>query len=429
MQEKLIHYIWQNLLFDTQSLVGTAGEIIQIIRKGSINPHAGPDFTNARILINNTLWIGNVEIHKNPGDWILHGHHSDKLYDTTILHVCWDAGVEVLRTDGSRIPCLILSDKVDLNLLNNYKFLMQNLQEIPCGNVIHKVNEFTLTFWFERLVIERLEQKTKSIFELLKQSRFDWQEVFYRHIARSFGLKVNADPFENLAMNLPLKLLSKHQNQPLQIEALLLGVAGFLNIQKQDEYLQTLRTHYDFFKTKYNLQTVEPETWKFLRLMPANFPTVRLAQFSALICKSTNLFSKVIETDSYREIRDLLKVTASEYWNTHYIPGEISGLKPKTLGDAAINTIIINTIVPFKFAYGRHRDKQKMVQNALDLLDTTPPENNVIVRIWEGLGINSKNSFQTQALLQLKNEYCNSKRCLSCNIGCKLLRDENNGFS
>ncbi|MFM9944603.1 MAG: DUF2851 family protein [Bacteroidia bacterium] len=423
MQEKLLHFIWQNLLFDTNNLVSTDNEPIQINQKGIINTHAGPDFTNAKIKIGKTLWAGNIEIHIKSGDWKVHGHTMDAAYDNTILHVCWESDLPIYRTDGSKISCLILKDRVDKTLLHKYRYLMESGNDIPCSSMLHCIDEFTWVLWQERLVIERLEQKTEPIYKELEKTKYEWQEVFYKSIARTFGLKINTQPFENLANNLSLKILSKHKDSLKQIEALVFGVAGFLNGNLKDEYSRDLKKEYQFLKNKYQLAEVEKSNWKFLRLMPANFPTVRLAQFAALIHQSHNLFSKIIEENDLQKITNLLKTRPSPYWDTHYLLNELSSKRLKKMGNSAIQNIIINTIVPFKFAYGKHKDDETMQQNAFDLLEKSQAESNSIIKKWTDLGIQSKNSFQTQALLQLKNEYCNKKLCLNCSIGFKLLKN------
>ncbi len=424
MQEKLIHFIWQNLLFNTNNLKDTGNESIQILQKGVINTHAGPDFTNAKIKLGTTIWAGNIEIHNKSSDWKLHGHSVDSAYDSTILHVCWEHDLEIYRTDGTKIPCLTLSDKVDVSLLKKYHQLMESANDIPCSSMIHIIDDFTWKIWLERLLIERLEQKTEPIFQELEKMKNEWQEVFYKSMARTFGLKINTQPFENLANNLPLKVLSKHKDSLKQIEALVFGVAGFLNKKFKDEYVSGLQKEYQFLKKKYQLAEVEKSNWKFLRLMPANFPTLRLAQFAALIYKSNSLFSKIMEENNLKKIISLLKASPSQYWETHYILDEASPKRIKKLGSVILQNIIINTVVPFKFAYGKHKNDEEMQQNAFDLLEKSAAENNSIIKKWNSLGIVSKNSFQTQALLQLKNEFCNKKLCLNCSIGFKLLKNE-----
>ena len=248
MQEKLLHFIWQNLLFEVNDLKTTDLQTIQINQKGIINLHSGPDFTNAKITIDNTLWAGNIEIHIRSGDWNSHGHTKDAAYDSTILHVCWEENLSIYRTDGSKIPCLILKHRVNKNLLQNFSLLMKDTLEIPCGKRLSEIDNFTWNMWLQRLAVERLEQKTNEIFKLLDSSNYDWQSVFYKSIAKTFGLKINTEPFENLANLLPQKILSKHKENLLQIEALIFGVAGFLEPQFTDEYCNYLQKEFLFLK-------------------------------------------------------------------------------------------------------------------------------------------------------------------------------------
>jgi len=424
MQEKLLHFIWQNLLFTTNELKSTDNETLQILSKGTLNAHAGPDFTNAKIMIGDIVWVGNVEIHIKSGDWKLHGHTKDPGYDNTILHVCWEYNEPIFRTDNSRISCLALKPVTDNTLLHRYAQLMESANDIPCSPRISSISPFTWSLWLERLVVERLEQKTAIIYEALEQTKYEWQEVFYRFIARNFGLKINTQPFENLARNLPLAILSKHKDSLKQIEALVFGVAGFLNDELIDEYGRNRQKEYRFLKKKYNLIEIDKTQWKFLRLMPANFPTVRLAQFASLIHHSNNLFSKLVSTPSIHSLCDLLSTSPSDYWKTHYLLDHLSTHREKRLGESTIQNIIINTVIPFKFAFGKHKHDESIQQNAFDLLEQVKPENNSIIKKWKDLGFKAENSLQSQALLQLKNEYCISKRCLDCNIGYKLLKNE-----
>ncbi len=424
MQEKLIHFIWQNLLFNTQHLYTTDNESIQIIHKGTINTHSGPDFTNAKLKIAETIWAGEIEIHYKSSEWKIHKHGLDEAYDSTILHVCWEFDEPSYRTNGTKISCLALKNLVNEKVLNTYQFLIQTASPIPCHSMLNTIDEFTWIFWQERLIIERLEQKLASITLSLEQHKYNWQEVFYHSLAQTFGLKINTPPFGILASNLPLKILSKHKNNLEQIEALLFGVSGFLEEPFTDDYCKRLQKEYHFLKQKYQLIEQQKSNWKFLRLMPANFPTLRLAQFAMLIHQSNHLFSKLIEERDSENLSSLLQVTPSSYWDTHYMLDELSTKRIKRLGQATIHNIIINTIVPFKFAYGKYKDIEDLKQNALDLLISTKPETNSIVKNWAILGVKAKNSLQSQALLQLKNEYCTKKRCLSCAIGAKVLKNE-----
>lgn len=425
MKEILIHFIWQNLLFDTTGILSIDNSKVQIINQGIINNNSGPDFLNAKIRINNTLWAGNIEIHIKSGDWQLHNHTSDKNYNNTILHVCWEYDKPAYRSDGSLIQCITLNNLVKKELLDRYNYLMNNKSKIPCGFFIRNIDEITWKMWEERLVIERLESKTFEIFNVLKNNKYDWHQAFYEKVAWSFGLKINAENFLNLAQKLPVRTLSKHKNNIFQLEALLFGVAGFLTHNKGDEYYISLKKEYSFLKQKYKLQELNEVEWKFLRLMPANFPTVRLAQFAYLIHKSENLFIKIIENIDLKYIESLFTVSTSSYWETHYNFESTSSKRIKKTGNISIHNIIINTIIPFLFAYGKYKDNEELKEKSIALLQKLKIENNSIIRKWQEFGINPKNSFQTQAILQLNNEYCNKFNCLNCNIGFKILKNGN----
>lgn len=424
MQEKLIHFIWQNLLFNTRALKGVDGEDIQIIQRGMLNSHAGPDFINAKIKIDDTLWAGNVEIHIKSGDWNKHGHTGDKAYDNTILHVCWEFDEPVYRQDGTKIACLILNERVETSILKKYEFLLNSTSEIPCARMLTGIDDLTWSVWQERLLSERLEQKTDTVFLVLKQLKNDWNEVFYRSLARSFGLSVNTEPFETLARLLPLKLIARHRKNPLQIESLIFGVAGFLNAELEDAYPKELLKEFIFLKGKYGLTSMDLSQWKFLRLMPANFPSIRLAQFSALIQRHLTLFTQCLEPNTFGAYRRILVSNPHKYWDTHYVFDHLTPMREKRTGETLLHQIIVNTIVPMQFALGIHKDDQRLKQNAMELLLNAKPENNAIIRQWNELGVFSKNSWQTQALLQLKNDYCSKKRCVECQIGFRLLKNE-----
>ncbi|MBI4945511.1 MAG: DUF2851 family protein [Bacteroidetes bacterium] len=438
MQEEFLHYLWKFRLFDTRDLKTTVeGEPIEILKCGEPNSDSGPDFFNAKIKIGKTIWAGNVEIHVRASDWEMHKHQQDKAYDNVILHVVYQADKELRRKNGERIPTLELNERIPNNIYQKYLSFKSSRDWIPCGKQIKDIDSFTLNHWLDRLLVERLERKSIPILESLKQNKNNREETFYRHLARNFGLKINAEPFELLAKSLPVSVLGKHKNSLLQIEALLFGVAGMLHPSltlpkgegTHDEYFLQLKKEYEFLKNKFKLKPIDSHLWKFMRLHPPNFPTVRISQFANLIYKSSHLFSKIIETKNIKAIRDLLSCETSEYWKTHYrfdkqtplsfrrgVGGEV-----KRFGDDAISNIIINTIAPFVFIYGKEKGAENYVEHALELLEKTLPEKNAIISKWKELGINAKNAYETQALLQLKNEYCSKKRCLKCSVGARLL--------
>lgn len=421
MLEEFLHYLWKFRLFDGKDLITQSGEPIEILKVGEPNTDSGPDFFNAKIKMGKTLWAGNVEIHIRASDWEVHKHQHDKAYDNVILHVVHEADKAIRRKNGEMIPTLELNGRVPKDIYQKYLIFKASKDWIPCGKQIKHVDSFTLHHWLDRLLIERLERKSAPILESLKQNNNNWEETFYQFLGRTFGLKVNSEPFELLARTVPLAVLVKHKDSLLQIEALLLGTAGLLEWEYKDEYAKQLQKEYKFLKSKFKLKPINASLWKFMRLHPPNFPTIRVAQFANLIFKSSHLFSRIIEVKYSKEISNLLSCEASEYWLTHYRFDKLSTKRKKTLGKDSINNIIINTVAPFVFVYGKQKDEEACVERALELLEKTLPENNSIISNWQELGVRAKNAYETQALLQLKNEYCSKKRCLECSIGSKLL--------
>lgn len=421
MTEELLHHIWKFRLFNNSELKTEEGEQIEIIKVGDHNTNAGPDFTNARIKIGTTLWAGNVEIHINSSDWSRHRHKNDKAYDNIILHVVYNNDEKITDPREQVYPTLILNDKIDIAIFAKYNSFKTSRSWIPCANQVTTVSSVVLNGWLERLVIERMENKSAAILQELERNKNNWEETFYRQLAKNFGFKINAEPFLLLAKSLPLVTIAKHKDNLLQIEALLLGQAGFLNEHFSDKYLIQLQNEYLFLQKKFKLKPLEKHLWKFLRLRPANFPTIRISQFANLIYNSKHLFSKILEAKAINDIANFFKVSSSEFWNTHYTFEKQSPYNIKSLGNDTINNIIINTVVPFLFAYGKFKKEDEYINRAMQFLEGLGEESNSIVTKWKEIGIKPHSAFQTQALLQLKNEYCSNKKCLECAVGAKLL--------
>jgi hypothetical protein len=423
MTEEFLHHIWKFKLFDQQNLRTTSGEVVEILKAGVHNFDAGPDFFNAQLKVGETLWAGNVEIHINASDWKRHFHQQDKAYNNIVWHIVYNADEPIYRASGEAIPTIEIKERIDKKLYQNYLNFKSNTDWIPCEKQIAEVPSIIINSTLDKLLLERLERKAQSIADSLKLNNNNWEETFYQYLARNFGFKTNAMPFELLAKSLSLLVLAKHKSSLLQIEAMLFGQAGMLNEHLEDKYPQALQNEYVFLKQKFQLNPVDTHLWKFLRLRPVNFPSVRIAQFANLIFNSTHLFSKIIETESLDFLKLLMNVDVSEYWQTHYMFDKVSKNKSKHLGEDSLNNIVINTIVPFLFVYGKQKDDQKYVDRALAFLEQTEGENNSIINKWESLKLPVKNAYSTQALLQLKNEYCNGKKCLSCNIGTYLIKN------
>lgn len=421
MKEKLLQYIWQFQYFNKNELTTIDGDPIQIIHQGSFNTNQGADFSEAKIKIGNTTWAGNVELHIKSSDWNLHNHSADKNYNNIILHVVWQHDKEIKDIAGNNLPTLGLQNRVSKLLLNKYEALMNASSFIPCENHVHTINDLTLLSWKQRLLAERLEAKSAIIFSFLNQNNFHWEETFWWLIAKNFGIKVNGEAFEKIARSLSVNILAKHKNQIHHLEALLFGQAGLLEKDFTEDYPQMLQKEYRFYQKKYKLQQPHVQLF-FLRMRPANFPTLRLAQLAMLISKSTHMFSKVKESVSVFEVKKLLNVTANDYWHYHYVFDETPAFKKKKLGEQMIDNILINTIVPILFAYGLYHNEQQYKDKAIAWLEEISSEKNVITKGFEALKFSNKNSFDSQSYIQLKNEYCNNKRCLECSIGNSLLK-------
>ncbi|MFV0268083.1 MAG: DUF2851 family protein [Draconibacterium sp.] len=423
MPEEFLQYVWENRLFDSGALKTSTGEPIEIIHPGRKNTDSGPDFFNARIKLGDTVWAGNIEIHVKASDWNKHLHQNDKAYDNVVLHVVETFDTEIARTNGETIPTLILTYPDYLR--NNYQSLLDAKTWIACENRFHRIDPILLQLGFNRLMIGRLESKTEAILARLEQNNNDWNETFYQVLARSFGFKVNAVPFELLARSLPASLLTRHKNNQFQLEALLFGNSGLLNHQLLgDDYYLKLREEYSFLYKKYELRAIESHLWKFLRLRPVNFPPVRISQLAALFHRSEALFSNIIEPESLSELYSLFRVRASEYWDTHYNFNKPSKSKQaKELGETSIQILIINVVIPFLFVYGEKQNKNHLKNRALEFLEQLPAEANSVVAKWAQLGINARSAFESQALLQLKSQYCEAKKCLNCQVGVKLVSE------
>lgn len=421
MQEDLLQYIWQFQYFNNSELLTSSGEKIQILYPGTHNRNQGPDFIQAKIKIGETLWIGNVELHINSSGWNLHKHSSDSNFKNIILHVVWNNDAQVKDYSGHKLPALELKHRVPKLLLEKYKELMEAAGFIPCEKQVTDVNELVLINWKQRLIAERLIAKSEKIFSILHETNFHWEETFWWLIAANFGLTVNSDFFREIAKTLPVSILAKHKNNLLQIEALLFGQAGLLNSEFTEKYPAMLQKEYKFYQKKYKLKSPNGKLF-FLRMRPANFPTIRLAQLSMLVHESEHLFSKIKDASSVNEVKQMLDVKANDYWHYHYIFDQEINHKEKRLGTQMNNNILINTIVPVLFAFGMHHKEQVYKDKAIKWLDELSSEKNAITRGFETLGFINKTALDSQSLIQLKNEYCNKKRCLDCAIGNSLLK-------
>jgi hypothetical protein len=419
MQEKLLQFIWQYNLYRPDGLATTDGQQVRILHAGTLNTNAGPDFSTAKIRIGDTLLIGHVELHVRTSDWNRHGHQHDAAYCRLILHVVYEHDLECCPGE---VPVLVLKGAIPAYVYDKYTSLLQTTHPLPCAHHLGGVGGLVRESWLSRLLVERWEEKLQLWQEDLARAGGDWRTLLYWRMAANFGFKVNAAPFLLLAQSLPLQLLGK-QHRLLQIEALLFGQAGMLERSFKDEYPQQLQAEYHFLKGKYGLEPIAAHLWKFMRLRPANFPTVRIAQFADLVHRSLHLFTRIGDTGSIGELKNLLAVGAGAYWDSHYRFEEPQRVAvAKHLGSDSADNIIINTIAPIRFLYAWTQGQAREQEGALQLLEEVPAENNNVARLWERHGWNAGSAAQSQPLLQLYNQYCSRKRCLECAIGLHIIK-------
>jgi hypothetical protein len=426
MQESLLHYIWQFQYFDHADLKTSTGEQVQILNPGFRNSNAGPDFSDARIRIGQIEWIGSVEIHVYASGWRDHKHHHDPAYENVVLHVVWSNDFDVPRKDGSNLPTLELKRRVTESLLLRYNKVVLNPDSIPCSESLIHVNEITKISMLEKTLMSRLEAKALAILKMNRSNHGDWEETCYQLLFRNFGFKVNSEAFLTLSKSIPYKILCKHADKVLHVEALLFGQGGFLDDDFQDQYYLLLQREFNVLRRKFSLdgKKMSKVQWKFLRLRPANFPTIRIAQLANLLYRHKNIFSIFMEATSVSELKEILKVEQSVYWKTHYMFDRNHRDEIPGLGHMSIDNIIINTIIPLLVAVGKSRDDQSFVDRALVILENIAAEENAIIRKWTQLGIRCKGASDSQAIIELYSNFCLRKRCLDCNIGSALIRPE-----
>ncbi|MDR2953536.1 MAG: DUF2851 family protein [Prevotella sp.] len=420
--EDILHYIWKFRLFN-KDMKTTDGKPIEVIDVGIHNFNEGPDFFNAKIKIEDKVWAGNIEIHQNSKDWIKHKHQESKSYNSVILHVVKKADCEVVNELEQSVPQCEISYPDSIN--ENYEFLIHSKTDIPCCNYIGDMPTLHLNSWMNSLLIERLERKSNHIKELLARFNNSWEDVFYVILSRNLGFGLNSDSFERLALSLPLKYILKQGDNIIQTEALLFGQAGMLDDAKvKDDYYSLLQKEYEFLRNKYDLKPLESYIFKSMRTRPNSMPQIRIAQLAALLHSSKALFSKIINCDDLGRIRLMFHVNASEYWQTHYAFGSLSERKSKYLGDASLDIILINTVVPLLFIYGKFVDSDKYCERALSFLEMILPEKNSITKRFSQLKMPLNNAADSQAMIQLKREYCELRKCLFCRIGHRLLTNQ-----
>lgn len=423
MNERLLQFIWQFQYFQKQFLLTTAGEVLLVGKPGIRNQHQGPDFSEADIRIGNTRWVGNVEIHIRSSDWHKHRHGADRNYGNIILHVVWEDDFPLYDNGGNRVATLVLQPLVPKLFLERYRQMMETMVMIPCQPFLPVLDQLGWYAWKERLAAERLERRAKQVLTMVAASSNHWEEVCWRMLAANFGSKVNGPLFEMVAKTIPVQLLARHKNQVQQLEALLLGQANLLGGKYEDDYAILLQREYRFLKKKYHLENILKSP-AFLRMRPASFPTIRLAQLAMLIHRLPYLFSTIKETVDLYTLMDHFMVTANDYWHDHYRFDETAGYQHKHLGKQMAENIFINTVLPLLFAYGLYSKEEAYQERAIRWMYEIAAEQNQISRQWQRLGIAQHSAVDSQALIELTNHYCIHRRCLDCAVGNRILKND-----
>jgi hypothetical protein len=427
MNEELLHYVWKFQLFNLLDLMTTEHESVQVIKSGSQNFDAGPDFFNGQVKIGATLWVGNIEIHTKSSHWFLHKHQFDENYSKIILHVVWEDDQSVVQQNGQKVPTIELKGLIQKSVFDKYDVLQNSRTWIPCESEIGKVDQFTKVQVIERMMIDRLETKSNRLNQILSLTKNDWEASLFQLLAKYFGFKVNAVPFELLATSIDFNIIRKYRNNEKQLLALLFGQAGFLNENLNGNFPQELNREYLFLANKHQLHALGQNVWKFMRMRPSNFPTIRIAQFASIFANNLNLFQSILEAESVDQLYDKFKVSAYEYFNSHYqfdIPAAKNEVK--YLGKSSVDVILINVVIPLLFNYGRQMADETIQDRALSFLQEIKWEKNAITKKWKDLGMPISTAYDSQALIQLKNENCSNKKCLSCAIGTAILKPDKN---
>jgi hypothetical protein len=424
MRENLLHFIWEFQYFLKNDLTTIEGEPVSVLYQGLLNTNAGPDFSNARIKIGSVEWFGHVEIHVKSSEWNSHSHQSDKAYDNVVLHVVWQHDKKAFRSDGTEIPVIELKNRIDHKLYDKYRDFINSSESIPCRFGLNRIPGIVKLSMLEKVLHERLQDKGEKVSAMLQQNNNDWEETAYQLLMQNFGFKLNNEPFLKLGKAIPYKVIRKHKHNLKQVEALLFGMAGLLDRDFKDSYPQELKKEFSFLSHKYALgeSKMEAFEWKFLRIRPANFPSVRIAQLASLLNHLPDVFSTLLEIQEPKQIHHMLTVSCSSYWNRHYVFEKDGEEKEKSLGQSGIENICINTIVPLMVAYALEKDDHTYIEKAVSILESLKPESNRITKLMGEAGFDYQHAFDTQAGIHLYNNYCKKKRCLDCTIGVDILK-------
>lgn len=428
--EQLLHYVWKHKLFPLRELRTSDGMTVEVIDPGLQNRDAGPDFFNAKVRIGGTLWVGNVEIHRKASDWYLHGHDRDSRYDSVILHVAEVIDAEVRNAGGRPVTQLRL--EIPTSVSTHYEQLLATDGYPPCHEVVPGLSRLTVHAWMAALQTERLEQKTAAIRQRVEQCGGAWEDAYFMTLARNYGFGINGDVFEQWAQHVPLSAVGHHRDDLFQVEAVFMGQAGLLEMEAVPDYFRQealregyftkLRSEYEYLSRKFALTPMDFRLWRFLRLRPQNFPHIRISQLATLYHQQKTGLSQLVACETVEQLKELLSSNVTPYWETHYTFGSTSSKSEKRLSYGSLNLLMINTAIPMLFAYGRHRSEEALCERAFNLLEQLPPENNHIIRMWQQVGLVVQNAGDTQALIQLKKEYCDRKDCLRCRIGYEYLK-------
>ncbi len=423
MRENILHFIWKHQYYTIAKAVTKTGEVVQVKMAGIHNNDAGPDFEQAKLVIGTVEWNGDVEIHIKSSDWDAHKHQFDKAYNRVILHVVWEMDKEVVREDKTILPTLELRELVNEELLEKVDGLINSIETISCASQLTPITDIIIVDAIQRALVKRLERKAELVLQELDVSNGDWAEVAYNLFMRQMGMKVNGDAFYDLASLIPYRLIRKYNQSITSIEALLFGASGLLHIAKEDEYMQQLKTEHNFLAHKHGLtQQLAPEQWKFMRLRPSNFPTLRLAQTAALLVRPTHIFELFTEFEDAKALEQNLIFKTSAYWNTHYRFGKEAKNKVPKFGKTSIDLLFLNVVAPLLAAYSLHIDDQTYIDKAIGLTEHIKPEKNRIINDWVSNGISPQNGGESQGLIELYNESCKKKNCLNCSIGFSILK-------
>ena len=427
MNEDFLVYVWRYKLFNDFNFETSKGKLLEIITPGLRNFDSGPDFFNAKIKIDSQLWAGNVEIHVNSSDWYKHKHQFDDSYSSVILHVVYnhDKEVEVENKNINRVilPVLELKNHISSDVIEAYEKLSTNKKSfMHCSKQYVFKKDFEYDNWIESLYIKRLSEKTNDIINQLNVSISDWEQVFFRSLAKAFGLKLNGLAFQNLSSSFSFNIIGKNFNNSKTIEALFFGQAGFLEDEISEEYYNTIKNEYRFLQSKYQITPINNSQFKFFRTRPTNFPTIRLAQLAAIYTNKSNLFSKIIDIDNLYDLKNIFNVEINEFWDTHFTFNKASKPSKKRMTDKFIDLLIINCVIPIRFIYFKSIDDASKLEETLMFSESLKSEKNTIVTEFERNNWMIVNAKESQAIMQLKKDLCDKHKCLSCLIGKRLLR-------